>query len=288
MDINISRIRNIGLMAHIDAGKTTVTERMLYFTGKSHKIGEVHDGQAVMDWMTQEQERGITVTSAASTTTWKNHKINIVDTPGHVDFTAEAERSLRILDGAIALFCAVGGVQPQTETVWRQAEKYGVPRIAFVNKMDRVGADFQTVVGEIKDRLGANAVPLTLPIGSGDSFVGIIDLLDMKAIYYDETPRGIELREADIPTELIYDASRAQSNLIERISELDDYLIELYLEGAEPGRNELMVALRKAVIAGSLITVFCGAAFRNKGVRKLLDAVVDYLPSPLDMPPVRR
>ena len=283
---DISRIRNIGLMAHIDAGKTTVTERILYFTGKSHRMGEVHDGEAQMDWMAQEKERGITITSAATTTYWKDHRVNIIDTPGHVDFTAEVERSLRVLDGTVALFCAVGGVQPQSETVWRQAVKYLVPRIAFINKMDRVGADFDGVVREIKEELGANAVPVVIPIGEGEAFRGLIDLVDMKAIYYDETADGIEIREEAIPGDYMERAREAEAVMIERISEQDDHLMSKFIEGETPEHEEVVSAMRKATIDGRIIPVLCGAAFKNKGVRRLLDAIIDYLPSPVDLPPV--
>jgi elongation factor G len=282
----IEKIRNIGLTAHIDAGKTTVTERILFYTGKSHKIGEVHDGEAAMDWMVQEQERGITITSAATTTYWKEHRINIIDTPGHVDFTAEVERSLRVLDGTIALFCAVGGVQPQSETVWRQAEKHSVPRLAFINKMDRAGADFQGVVNEIKNELGANAVPIVLPIGAEAEFRGIVDLVEMKALYYGENGGLTSIREDDIPAEMQTRAAQARALLIERISEQDEILMEKYVNGEEPDREDVVRALRKTTIAGSLTPVLCGAAFKNKGIRFLLDAVVNYLPSPDDLPPV--
>ena len=285
-NIDISKVRNVGLMAHIDAGKTTVTERILFFAGRTHRLGEVHDGEATMDWMVQEQERGITITSAATTAYWTNHRINVIDTPGHVDFTAEVERSLRVLDGSVALFCAVGGVQPQSETVWRQAEKYRVPRIAFVNKMDRTGADFEGVVADIREELGANAVPVVLPIGSEDKFVGIIDLIDMKAVYYDDTPKGVNIREEDIPPELLEKAREAEAVMIERISEQDDRLMEKFLEGETPGRDECVAAIRAATMAGEVIPVLCGAAFKNKGVRRLMDAIIDYLPSPLDLPPV--
>ncbi len=284
--IDISRIRNVGLTAHIDAGKTTVTERILYFAGRTHRLGEVHDGEATMDWMVQEQERGITITSAATTAHWKDHQINVIDTPGHVDFTAEVERSLRVLDGTVALFCAVGGVQPQSETVWRQAEKYRVPRIAFINKMDRTGADFDGVVEDIREELGANAVPVVLPIGAEDRFVGIIDLVDMKAVYYDDTKEGIAIREEDIPEELLEKARAAEAVMIERISEQDENLMEKFLEGETPGRSECIAAMRRATIAGDIIPVLCGAAFKNKGVRRLMDAIIDYLPSPLDLPPI--
>ena len=284
--VDISKVRNVGLMAHIDAGKTTVTERMLFFTGKSHKMGEVHDGEAAMDWMAQERERGITITSAATTAYWRDHRVNILDTPGHVDFTAEVERSLRVLDGSVALFCAVAGVQPQSETVWRQAEKYQVPRIAFVNKMDRTGADFESVVHEIREELGANAVPVVIPLGSEADFQGIIDLADMKAVYYDDTPKGVMIREEPIPEDLLPQARAAEEIMIERISEQDDRLMEKFIEGETPGRDEVVRAMRKATIDGRIIPVLCGAAFKNKGVRRLLDAVVDYLPSPADLPPV--
>jgi elongation factor G len=283
---DISMIRNIGLMAHIDAGKTTVTERILYFTGKSHRMGEVHDGEATMDWMAQEKERGITITSAATTTYWKDHRVNLIDTPGHVDFTAEVERSPRVLDGTGALFCAVGGVQPQSETVWRQAVKYLVPRIAFINKMDRVGADFDGVVREIKEELGANAVPVVIPLGEGEEFEGLIDLVDMKAIYYDDTPDGIIMREEDIPDQHAERAREAEAVMIERISEQDDLLMSKFIEGRTPRHEEVVRAMRKATMDGRIIPVLCGAAFKNKGVRHLLDAIIDYLPSPVDLPPV--
>ncbi len=286
-DVKIGKVRNIGLAAHIDAGKTTVTERMLYFTGKTHKIGEVHEGKATMDWMPQERERGITITSAATTTYWKGHRINIIDTPGHVDFTAEVERSLRVVDGTVALFCAVGGVQPQSETVWRQAERYRVPRIAFINKMDRVGADFWGVVEEIKQELSANPVPIVIPIGAEESFRGLVDLLDMQALYYQEGPEGIEVGVEEIPPELSTQAARARELLLERVAETDDTLLEKFLAGEEPSREELVAAIRTATIAGKLVPVLCGAAFRNKGIRRLLDAVVDFLPSPADLPPVK-
>lgn len=285
-NIPIHNIRNIGLTAHIDAGKTTVTERILFFTGKRHKMGEVHDGEAVMDWMVQERERGITITSAVTTTYWKGYRINIIDTPGHIDFTAEVERSLRVLDGTVALFCAVGGVQPQSETVWRQAEKYSVPRLAFVNKMDRTGADFKGVVEEIKEELGANAVPVVIPLGEGENFRGIIDLVDMKAVYYDDALEGAVIREEAIPAELLDTARKAREVMIERISEQDDELMELFIDGKTPEKEKVVRAMRKATIRGDIIPVLCGAAFKNKGVRRLLDAIVDYLPSPTDRPPV--
>jgi elongation factor G len=282
----IERTRNVGVMAHIDAGKTTVTERILFFTGKRHKIGEVHDGEAAMDWMVQEQERGITITSAATTTYWRDHRINLIDTPGHVDFTAEVERSLRVLDGTVALFCAVGGVQPQAEAVWRQAEKYRVPRIAFVNKMDRAGADFERVVDEIRRELGANAVPVVIPIGAESGFQGVIDLVHMKAVYYDDAPQGATLRVEEIPVNLLDTAREAEERMIERISEQDDPLMEKFIEGEVPESGEVLRAIRKATIDGRFIPVLCGAAFKNKGVRLLLDGIVDYLPSPVDLPPV--
>ena len=249
---SIDKVRNIGVMAHIDAGKTTVTERILFFTGKSHKIGEAHDGEATMDWMAQEQERGITITSAATTAVWKGHRINIIDTPGHVDFTAEVERSLRVLDGAVALFCAASGVQPQSETVWRQAEKYRVPRIAFINKMDRVGADFAGVVEEIRRELGANAVPVVIPIGAEADFKGVIDLVDMKAIYYDDAPTGAIMREEEIPQEMLAKAQAARDLMVERISEQNDALMEKFLNEEVPQREEIVRAIRKAMIEGRL------------------------------------
>ena len=282
----IEHIRNVGVMAHIDAGKTTVTERILFFTGKRHKLGEVHDGEAKMDWMIQEQERGITITSAATTTYWRDHRINVIDTPGHVDFTAEVERSLRVLDGTVALFCAVGGVQPQAETVWRQADKYGVPRIAFINKMDRTGADFERVVEEIRQELGANAVPVVIPIGAEGDFRGIVDLIDMKAIYYDDASAGAAVREEPVPEDLLPQARAAAALMLERVSEQDVHLMEKFIEGVPPERDEMVSAIRRATIEGRFIPVLCGAAFKNKGVRRLLDAIVDFLPSPVDLPPV--
>lgn len=282
--VEISKVRNIGIMAHIDAGKTTTTERILYYTGKVHRIGEVHDGAATMDWMEQEKERGITITSAATTAFWKDHQINIIDTPGHVDFTVEVERSLRVLDGAIALFCAVGGVEPQSETVWRQADKYGVPRIAFINKMDRVGADFYAGVQMMKDRLKANAVPITLPIGEGDLFRGVIDLLNMKARMYDEDTLGTTFEEIAIPADLLPLANKYRTLMLEAVSDVDDTLLEKYLEGKEITTGELRRALRLATIQLKIIPVLCGSSFKNKGVQRLLDAVVDFLPSPCDFP----
>lgn len=278
----LERTRNIGISAHIDAGKTTTTERILFFTGVVHRIGEVHDGAATMDWMEQEKERGITITSAATTCFWNNHRINIIDTPGHVDFTAEVERSLRVLDGAIALFCSVGGVEPQSETVWRQMDKYGVPRIAFVNKMDRVGADFLGCVQMMKDRLGANAVPVQLPVGEGDMFTGIIDLVTMKArMYKDNTGQNWE--DIDIPHDMQAKAAEWRTKMLEAVSDEDDTLLEKYLEGKEITPEEIMTVLRRATLNVSIIPVLCGSSFKNKGVQKLLDAVVDYLPSPLDL-----
>jgi elongation factor G len=282
---SLQKTRNIGIMAHIDAGKTTTTERILYYTGRTYKIGEVHEGAATMDWMEQEQERGITITSAATTCEWHEHRINIIDTPGHVDFTVEVERSLRVLDGAIALFDSVAGVEPQSETVWRQADKYHVPRIAFINKMDRIGADFERSVQTMIDRLGANAVPVQLPIGSESEFRGIIDLVGMKAILYkDELGKDFDV--IDIPAEHADRAAVAREHLLEEVSHFDDGLVELILEEAEIPVDRLKEAIRKATLEIALTPVFCGSAFKNKGVQPLLDAVLDYLPSPLDVPPV--
>ncbi|NOY97111.1 MAG: elongation factor G, partial [Chlorobi bacterium] len=280
--------RNIGIMAHIDAGKTTVTERILYYTGLTHRIGEVHDGAATMDWMEQEQERGITITSAATTTFWEykgiDHKINIIDTPGHVDFTVEVERSLRILDGAVALFCAVGGVEAQSETVWRQAEKYSVPRIAFVNKMDRQGADFFNVYNDIKEKLGANPVPLQIPIGAEETFEGVIDLIEMKAVrWYDDETMGTNYVLEDIPAELIEQAEEWRGKLVESAAELDDDLLERYFEDPDSiTKEEVLSVIRRATIEGVIIPMMCGSAFKNKGVQRLLDAVCAFLSSPLD------
>jgi elongation factor G len=285
-EFGIEKTRNIGIMAHIDAGKTTTTERILYYTGKIHRMGEVHDGAATTDWMDQEKERGITITSAAVTCFWKNARINIIDTPGHVDFTAEVERSLRVLDGAVAVFCAVGGVEPQSETVWRQADKYHVPRVAFVNKMDRIGADFYNVLKMMKERLGANPVPIQLPMGEGDLFNGLIDLVRMKGVIYNEKTLGVNWEETTIPHDLQPKAQEYRQKLIEAISDYDDHIMIKYLEGEEISEEEIKSALRKAVLDVSFIPVFCGSAFKNKGVQRLLDAVVDYLPSPADMPPV--
>ena len=279
----LERTRNIGIMAHIDAGKTTTTERILYYTGVNYKIGEVHDGAATMDWMEQEQERGITITAAATTCFWKDHRINIIDTPGHVDFTVEVERSLRVLDGAIGIFCAVAGVEPQSETVWRQADRYGVPRIAFVNKMDRIGADFPRVVGMLRDRLGANAVPLQIPIGSEDGFEGVVDLLAEKVIYWDDDTLGAEFHEREIPAELEGAVAEAREYLIEAVAGLDEALTAKYLDSEEISADQLRKALRESTLEHQIVPVFCGSAFKNKGVQPLLDAIVDYLPSPLDV-----
>ena len=275
--------RNIGIMAHIDAGKTTTTERILFYTGVNHKIGEVHDGAATMDWMEQEQERGITITSAATTCFWKGHRINIIDTPGHVDFTVEVERSLRVLDGAVAVFSAVDGVQPQSETVWRQADKYNVPRMAFFNKMDRVGADFKMCVNDIKEKLGGNGVPIQLPIGSEDSFEGIIDLIEMKEYLFKDETMGADFEVVDIRESLLSDAEEARAHLIDSIVETDDELMEKYFAGEEISVEEIKKALRIATIAGTVVPVTCGTAFKNKGIQPLLDAIVAYMPSPVDI-----
>jgi len=282
----IEKVRNIGIMAHIDAGKTTTTERVLYYTGINYKIGEVHEGTATMDWMVQEQERGITITSAATTCFWRDHRINIIDTPGHVDFTIEVERSLRVLDGAVAVFCAVGGVEPQSETVWRQAEKYRVPRIAFINKMDRVGADFDRVVAEMRDKLRANPVPIQLPIGNEEKFTGVVDLIEQRALIWDGDTLGANYRVEPIPTELVEQAAAAREKIIEAVADHDEQIMEAYLEGRTPEVEALRAAVRKATLEIKVIPVLCGTAFRNKGVQPMLDAVVDYLPSPHDQPPV--
>ena len=297
---DLNYLRNIGIMAHIDAGKTTTTERILYYTGLSHKIGEVHDGAATMDWMEQEQERGITITSAATTTFWKyptqqgkmidntnDYRVNIIDTPGHVDFTVEVERSLRVLDSAVAVFCAVGGVEPQSETVWRQADKYDVPRIAFVNKMDRVGADFFNVKDMVKDRLGANPLPVVIPIGSGEMFTGIVDLITMKAILYNESTMGSRFDEADIPSDMIELSEKWRKHLIEETATYDENLLEKFISDEEISEDELRSALRKGCLDNTFIPMFCGSAFKNKGVQRLLDAVVDFLPSPIDIGEVK-
>ncbi len=273
-------------MAHIDAGKTTTTERILFYTGINYKIGEVHEGTATMDWMVQEQERGITITSAATTCEWREHRVNIIDTPGHVDFTIEVERSLRVLDGAVAVFCSVGGVEPQSETVWRQADKYRVPRIAFINKMDRVGADFDRGVAMIRERLGANAVPIQLPIGREEDFVGVVDLVAMKSIIWDDETLGAEYRTEDISGDMRDAAEMGREALLEAVSDTDEALMEKYLDGKEISEAELRAAIRKATLAIDIVPVICGSAFKNRGVQPLLDAVVEYLPSPLDVPPV--
>jgi len=285
--VPLEKTRNIGIMAHIDAGKTTTTERILYYTGITHKIGEVHEGTATMDWMVQEQERGITITSAATTAHWGDFRINIIDTPGHVDFTVEVERSLRVLDGAVGVFCAVGGVEPQSETVWRQADKYGVPRIAFVNKMDRVGANFAAVVAQVKSKLGKNAVPLQLPIGAEEKFKGVIDLVQMKALVFRDETLGAKYDVEEIPADLLADAEHYREKMVESIAEQHDELLAKYLDGQTLEIAELKSALREATIAQKITPVLCGTAFKNKGVQPLLDAVVDYLPSPMDIPPVK-
>jgi len=281
-NIPLKHVRNIGIMAHIDAGKTTTTERILYYTGRTHRLGEVHDGAATMDWMDQEKERGITITSAATTAFWSGNRINIIDTPGHVDFTIEVERSLRVLDGAIALFCAVGGVEPQSETVWRQADKYGVPRIAFVNKMDRAGADFENVIGMIRERLNANPVPIVLPIGAGDMFAGLIDLIKMEAILY-TADDGSSFEYSEIPADMKAEAEKWRLHLFEEVASYDEDLMEKYLSDEELLPEEIKSAVRKAALDGSMIPTLCGSAFKNKGVQRTLDAVIDFLPSPLDV-----
>ena len=285
----LDHLRNIGIMAHIDAGKTTTTERVLYYTGRLHRVGEVHEGAATMDWMEQEQERGITITSAATTCHWERlgteYRINIIDTPGHVDFTAEVERSLRVLDGAVAVFCAVGGVEPQSETVWRQADRYGVPRIALVNKMDRVGADFENVVGMMRERLGANAFPVQYPLGEGELFTGIVDIVRNKALHYQDE-LGSEVEEGEVPDSLVEKVKELRHEIMEAAVEHEDALLEKYLGGEEFSDEELSHAIRTATIAGKIFPVFCGSAFKNKGVRALLDGVIDYLPSPLDVPAI--
>ena len=287
MDDNyLDNVRNIGIVAHIDAGKTTTTERILFYTGKIHKPGEVHEGDTTTDFMVQEKERGITIQSAAITCEWKGRTVNIIDTPGHVDFTMEVERSLRVLDGAVCVFCAVGGVQPQSETVWRQADRYRVPRIAFVNKMDRMGADFARVVGEMRAKLKANACPVELPIGREDGFKGVVDLLEMKGIVYDEASEGKNFAVGDIPAELKDDAELARAELCEKIADLDEGVMEAYLENGDLTAEELRGAIRRQVVAGAFVPVLCGTAFKDKGIQPLLDAVVDYLPAPTDRPPV--
>ncbi|MBC8204497.1 MAG: elongation factor G [FCB group bacterium] len=284
--IPIERVRNIGIAAHIDAGKTTTTERILYYTKKVHRMGEVHDGSTVMDWMDQERERGITITSAAITCEWLDHRINIIDTPGHVDFTAEVERSLRVLDGMVAIFCAVGGVEPQSETVWRQADRYHVPRIAFINKMDRVGADFYRAVDMIKERLNANPIPLQIPMGSGELFNGLIDLIKMKAVIYNEKTLGTEWEEVEIPKDMLEKALEYREKMLESISDHDDKLMEMFLECEEIPIDKIREAVRKAVVKVKIVPVLCGSAFKNKGVQRLLDGIIYYLPSPADIPAV--
>ena len=283
--IPLEKVRNIGIAAHIDAGKTTTTERILFYTGIAYKMGEVHDGAATMDWMQQEQERGITITAAAISTSWKDHKINIIDTPGHVDFTIEVERSMRVLDGVIAVFCSVGGVQPQSETVWRQANRYNVPRIAFVNKMDRTGANFFKVHEQIRERLQANAVPIQIPIGSEAEFTGIVDLVRMKAILYKDD-LGKEIEETDIPDDLMTQALEYRAQLIEAIAETDEALLEKFMMEEEFSEAEIKAAIRQGTIDGSIMPMLCGSAFKNKGVQVLLDAVVDYLPAPPEVPAI--
>ncbi len=282
----LDKVRNIGIMAHIDAGKTTTTERILYYTGKTHRMGEVDDGAATMDWMKQEKERGITITSAATTCYWRNHQINIIDTPGHVDFTAEVERSLRVLDGAIAVFCGVGGVEPQSETVWRQADRYHVPRIAFVNKMDRVGCDFENAVTMMKKRLGANAIPIQLPAGEGDKFAGIIDLVSMRYRIYHEESLGATYDDLPIPEEFVCEAKKKREELLESLTFYDDKLLEKFLNEEPIDEDEIKLALRRATLDTKIFPVMCGSALKNKGIQKLLDAVVDFLPAPSDIPPV--
>ncbi len=285
-EVSLDLTRNIGIMAHIDAGKTTTSERILFYTGITHKMGETHEGAATMDWMDQEQERGITITSAATTAFWKGHRINIIDTPGHVDFTVEVERSLRVLDGSVTVFCAKGGVEPQSETVWRQADKYKVPRMAYINKMDITGADFFNVLSMMRDRLKCNAVPIQLPIGAEDSFKGVIDLVEMRAyLYYDDL--GRDIREEDIPADLLEDAKKYRGELLEAISEYDEDIMMKYLEGEEISIDEIKTCIRKATVSNSMIPVVCGTSYKNKGVQKLLDAVVDYMPSPLDVEAIK-
>ena len=290
----IERYRNIGIMAHIDAGKTTTTERVLFYTGVSHKIGEVHDGAAVMDWMEQEQERGITITSAATTCFWSGmdqqfdeHRVNIIDTPGHVDFTIEVERSLRVLDGAVTVLCSVGGVEPQTETVWRQGNKYSVPRMIFVNKMDRAGADFLRVIGQVKERLGANPVPVQLPIGAEENFAGVIDLIRMKAIYWEEENMGTAFEMKDIPEDLVADAESNREQMIEAAAEANDELMEKFFDAGELSEEEIRAGLRQRTLSGEIVVCMCGSAFKNKGVQAMLDAVIDFMPSPIDVPAIK-
>jgi len=286
-DASLRKIRNIGIMAHIDAGKTTTTERILFYTGKTHKIGEVDDGAATMDWMEQEKERGITITSAATTCFWRDHIINIIDTPGHVDFTVEVERSLRVLDGAVALFCAVGGVEPQSETVWRQADKYNVPRIAYINKMDRVGADFARTVETMNQRFGTNCVPIAIPAGEGEMFSGIIDLMNMKFRVYNDASQGMTYDDLDVPEDMLPIANEYREKLLEAVAEFDDNLLEQFLHDEPLDPDKVMTAVRKATITSKMVPVTCGSSFKNKGIQKLLDMIVDFLPSPVDVPPVR-
>lgn len=282
----LQKVRNIGIAAHIDAGKTTTTERILFYSGIVHKIGEVHEGTAVTDWMAQERERGITITAAAISTSWRDHQINIIDTPGHVDFTIEVERSMRVLDGVIAVFCSVGGVQPQSETVWRQANRYSVPRIAFVNKMDRTGANFFKVYEQLRDRLGANAIPIQIPIGAESDFQGVVDLITMRArIYHDDLGQNME--DTDIPSDVMEIAQEYRTNLVEAVAETSDALMEKYLEGEDLAADDIVVALRQGTVQGTIVPMLCGSAFKNRGVQLLLDAVVDYLPSPMEVPPIQ-
>ncbi|MBQ3591107.1 MAG: GTP-binding protein, partial [Clostridia bacterium] len=284
-EYSLERTRNIGIMAHIDAGKTTTTERILFYTGKTHKIGETHEGSATMDWMEQEQERGITITTAATTCFWNDTRLNIIDTPGHVDFTVEVERSLRVLDGSVTVFCAKGGVEPQSETVWRQATNYGVPRMAYVNKMDIMGANFYHVVDMMKERLKANAVPIQLPIGAEDSFRGIIDLLNMEAdVYYDDL--GKDMRVEAIPADMVGKAEEYRASMLESLAEVDEEFFEMYIEGEDYTVDDIKAAIRRATIANKFVPVVCGTSYKNKGVQKLLDAIIDYMPSPLDIPAI--
>jgi elongation factor G len=284
--VPLEQVRNIGIMAHIDAGKTTTTERILYYTGVSYRMGEVHEGSAIMDWMEQEQERGITITSAATTCFWRDHRINIIDTPGHVDFTMEVERSLRVLDGAIAIFCAVAGVEPQSETVWRQADKYSIPRIAFINKMDRVGADYERTIQMMRDRLGAHPLPLQVPLGREDNFIGVIDLVEMRTIVYDDTTLGAQYHIIEIPEDHKAEALKYRERIIEKAAEADESLMEQYIEETQITPEEIKRAIRRATVGHQVVPVLCGAAFKNRGVQPLLDAVVDYLPAPLDVPAI--
>lgn len=286
-EIDLQKVRNIGIMAHIDAGKTTTTERILYYTGKTHRIGEVHDGSAIMDWMDQEKERGITITSAATTCFWKDHTINIIDTPGHVDFTVEVERSLRVLDGAVALFCAVGGVEPQSETVWRQADKYGVPRIAYINKMDRTGASFSDTLAAMNKRFATICVPVAIPAGEGEMFAGIIDLMSMKFRVFHEDSHGTTYDDLEVPDDMLSDAKEYREKLLEAVADFDDHLLEQFLHDQPLDPVEVIAAVRKATMANRMVPVLCGSSFKNKGIQKLLDCVVEFLPSPLDLPAVK-